>query len=161
MKRAIAAFILIISLVVSAGSVLATPPANLPDVRLAGLNGESLNPSEFGKGRGVVVLFVRKGTPGGDILLDLMEGLERPLPAGRLIVVLSRGDENLLKLYAKRYHRLAASWCLDSGEKIAKEMKVQSTPLTMGVVNARVAWTLAGVPDAEMLEKSVRGWLNR
>ena len=76
-------------------------------------------------------------------------------------VLTAAADERLLKLISGRHAKLGASWYGDESDLLFKGLKFKSTPVTSGVMDAKAAWTLFGIPDEEQMENIMRGWLNR
>ena len=50
---------------------------------------------------------------------------------------------------------------LVSGLKFVQLCGIMHDESTFGMRDGKVAWNLFGVSDAELLEKTMRGWLNR
>jgi hypothetical protein len=139
----------------------APEPSVLPTGFIFSTSGESLPTETIGKGRGVLLVLISKGNPGGEQLLTSLETLQEPLPADRLLVIVGGADDKLLGVMAKRHAKLAATWYRDTDRLLAKSLKLIATPATMGVNDAKVSWMIFGVDDPEQLEKTMRGWLSR
>jgi len=161
MKRLIM-IVLLLNLLVTAHSWgAAPPPPDLPAVALLTAGGEPFAAEQIGKEKGVLLVLISKGSPGGIKMLDFLARLEPQFPAGRLLIVLSGADERVFKSVSEKHPQLSATWYRDPQGALAKKLKLAVTPVVLGVRDAKVAWNLFGVADGELLEKTMRGWLNR
>ena len=147
----------------SASPLHATPPDSplLPAGTIHSRSGEPVAVEAIGKEKGVVLLLLKNVSSGGEKLLAFMESLETPLPADRLLVVAGGVDEILLNTMATRHANLAASWYRDTDDLLAKGLELQTNPVIMGIRDGRIIWITFGMADQKLLEKTMRGWLNR
>lgn len=161
MKIFITALILLTSTFIPIVSAAYQKPAALPVVTLFNTAGEQVSTEGIGKDKGLILLLVRKGNPGGDKLLSLLEKAGKPFPADRLLVVVGGGDEKMLKAISERHSKLVATWYRDDEDLLAIGLKLKGSPVLLGIGDGMVAWNIAGTNDLELLEKTMRGWLNR
>ena len=155
---------LVIAFFLSMASTLhATPPdsPHLPAGTIYNRTGEPVAVEAIGKETGVVLLLLKNVSSGGEKLLAFVESLETPLPADRLLVVAGGVDEILLNTMATRHANLAASWYRDTDDLLAKGLELQTNPVIMGIRDGRIIWITFGMADQKLLEKTMRGWLNR
>ena len=161
MKRLIM-IVLLLNLLVTAYSWGAAPaPPDLPAVSLLTAGGEPFAAEQIGREKGVLLVLISKGSPGGVKMLDFLARLEPQFPAGRLLIVVAGADERVFKSISGKYPQLAATWYRDPQGALARQLKLSVTPAVLGVRDAKVAWNLFGIADEELLEKTMRGWLNR
>ena len=153
--------ITVLLLTLTASLSWGAPPAALPTVALTTTDGSTLTADRIGTDAGVLLVLVRKGNPGGIRLLDFLASLDPPLPAGRVQVVVTGADARLLATIAGKYPGLPAQWYRDQSSALPRELRLAVTPAIMGVRADRLAWMQSGLPDTDLLEKTVRGWLNR
>jgi len=161
MKIIITAFILVTFFLCSPDSASAVKPAPLPIVTLLNSAGEQISTEGVGKEHGIVIVLIRKGNPGGVRMLDFLAGLEPQFSADRLLIVVAGADERVLKAISGKYPKFVASWYRDPEGALAKKLGLFVTPSVLGVSYATVSWNLFGMSDEELLEKTMRGWLNR
>ena len=153
---------LLLSLLTAPPSWAASPAApNLSEVSLVSAGGAPFLADQIGRQQGVLLVLISKGNPGGIKILDFLATLEPQFPVDRLLVVVAGADERVFKAISGKYPKLAASWYRDPEGALAKKLKLGVTPAVLGVRNATVAWNLFGIADEELLEKTMRGWLNR
>jgi hypothetical protein len=143
------------------GRGIAAAQPDLSDVTLLTTGGAPFATDQIGRDREVLLVLISKGNPGGIQLLDYLEGLKPQIPAGQLMIVFSGADEMVVQSVSAGHSKLEATWYRDPQGTLAKKLKLATTPVVMGVRNARVAWNMFGVSNPELLEKSMRGWLNR
>jgi hypothetical protein len=62
---------------------------------------------------------------------------------------------------AAQYPELGARWLRDADGALAKKLAGVGTPALLGARQARVAWHRVGLGDRELLEATLRGWLER
>ncbi|MFZ4858366.1 MAG: hypothetical protein ACOYL3_18410 [Desulfuromonadaceae bacterium] len=134
---------------------------DLSTVTLLSAGGTALTADQIGKDRTVLLILINKGNPGGIRMLDFLAGLEPQFLADRLLVVVGGADERVFNAISGQYPKLAASWYRDPEGALANKLKLSVTPAVLGVRNTTVAWNLLGIADEELLEKTIRGWLNR
>jgi hypothetical protein len=156
-------FAIVLLLLMAASPCRGTTPALpvLPAVTLLAAGGDPLDAVQIGKEKGVLLVLISKGNPGGMKMLDFLANLEPQFPMDRLLIVVAGADEKVFKAVSGRYPQLVASWYRDPEGALAKKLKLAVTPVVLGVRDAKVFWNLFGVSDAELLEKTMRGWLNR
>lgn len=130
-------------------------------VTLTTPGGEPFVADLIGKDLRVLVVLISAGNPGGIKLLDFLASLKPQFPAERLLMVISGADERVFKVIADKYPQLTASWYRDPENALAKKLQLSVTPAILGVHNANVAWNQFGISDKKLLEKTMRGWLNR
>jgi hypothetical protein len=136
-------------------------PGALPTGIVYGLAGEPLATEGIGTGKEVLLVLLKNGDNGREQLLTLIEGMKKPLPPDRVLVVAGHADETLLKTMADQHKSLPAIWYRDTDELLAKGLALNASPAIMGVRDGRVIWTRFGVADRDLLEKTMQGWLNR
>jgi hypothetical protein len=159
MKSVIIALLwLIIPAAVSAAG--APPVPVLPVIMLTSTTGTELVLDQLGSERKVLLVLVTKGNPAGERLLGFLEDTD-DLPADRVAIVVSGADGANTSAIAKRFPALTAPWYADPEEKVAKGLKLQATPVTMGIRNAAVAWKVLGLHDQEKMAKTLWGWIKQ
>ncbi|MFZ4856963.1 MAG: hypothetical protein ACOYL3_11250 [Desulfuromonadaceae bacterium] len=162
MKKVLLIFVVLVTCMVA--TLIHAAPSEMPVLPagvLYGLAGEPLLPEALGREKGVILLLLKNGGSSGDKLLTFVEGLKPPLPADRLLIAVGNADETLLKAIAHRHANLAASWYRDTDDLLAKGLTLKANPAIMGVRDGRAVWTSFGLADRKLLEKTMRGWLNR
>jgi len=130
-------------------------------VTLTTPTGEPFVADQIGNELHVLVVLISTGNPGGIKLLDFLTSLKPQFPAERLLIVVSGADERVFKVISEKYPRLMAGWYRDPENALAKKLQLSVTPAILGVHNANVAWNQFGASDPKLLEKTMRGWLNR
>lgn len=140
---------------------ITTAAPDLSAVTLLSAGGAAFTADQIGKDRTVLLVLIRTGNPGGIRMLDFLAGLEPQVPAERLLVVVGGADERVFKVISGKYPQLAATWYRDAEGGLARRLNLTVTPAVLGVRSAMVAWNLFGLADEELLEKTMRGWLNR
>jgi hypothetical protein len=136
-------------------------PADFSGVTLTTPAGEPFPADQIGTEMRVLVLLVSKGNPGGIRLLDFLASRKEPFPADRLLIIVSDADERVFKAISAKYSSLSASWYRDPENALTKKLQLSVTPAILGVYNADVSWNQFGLANPELLEKTMRGWLNR
>ena len=150
-------FIILINITRTASAISPTP---LPAVALTAANGETIMADQIGKEQNVLLVLVRRGSPGGEKLLAFLNGLKQPLPAARLVIIAGGADDRHLKTLSERYRNLShASWCRDTDELLAKGMNLQATPVVLGVRRSSADWSVVGMLDEAKMEGIFRGWV--
>ena len=150
-------------------TLLAAPPCRgaapaapeLAGVTLLSASGELFAAEQAGKEGPVLLVLIDKGMPGGSAMLDYLSGLDPQFPAGRLLVVVAGSDARVLAMISGKYPGLDAGWYRDPEGALARQLKLTVTPAVLGVRSGKVLWSQYGISDPELLEKSMRGWLNR
>ena len=161
MKRLIMIVMLLTLLVTTHSWGTAPAPPDLTKVTLISANGERLAADQIGRQKAVLLVLIKKGQPGGLKMLEFLASLKPQLPADRLLIVVAGADEMVFKSISGKYPGLVASWYRDPEGTLAKSLNLAVTPVVLGMRDGKVAWNLFGVSDAELLEKTMRGWLNR
>ena len=161
MKPTLLILLLLVQLTALPSWAVTSSSPNMSEVTLLSAGGTAFTADQIGKDRMVLLILISKGNPGGIKMLDFLAGLEPQFPADRLLVVVGGADERVFKAISGKHPKLAANWYRDPEGALAKKLKLSVTPAVMGVRDATVAWNLFGLADEELLEKTMRGWLNR
>jgi len=161
MKRTFLTLLLLALMAAPSSWGAAPAPSELTGVILIPVSGEPLAAETLGKQNPQLLVLISAGNPGGIRMLDFLARLEPQFPADRLLIVVGGGTEQVFTAISGSYPKIHASWYRDPQGELAKKLKLAVTPAVLGVRNGKMAWNMFGVADTELLEKTMRGWLNR
>lgn len=149
-------------LIVTAAFAAAGPPAapTLPAVPLVSITGATVSADQLGMEKKMLLVLVTKGNPVGERFLHFLESVP-DLSADRVAIIVGNGDKEVVTAISQRHPTLKVEWYPDPGEQLSKGLKLQATPVTLGVRSGLVAWTVVGLRDEEKIEKMIRGWISR
>lgn len=152
--------VIVVGLLGLVGMAAAMSPALLPGVNLTNVSGETVLADQIGKETTVLLVLVRRSSPGGERLLNYLNRLNPQLPAGRVCIVASGADDKLLKTMTERFKNLSnAVWYRDPDEHLMKQLNIRATPVIIGVRNAVASWSVVGMLDEKKMEGTLRGWI--
>lgn len=157
-KFVITLLLLIVPAVVAAAGPPAAP--NLPAVPLVSITGAVVSADQLGVDKKMLLVLVTKGNPAGERFLHFLESVP-DLSPDRVAVIVGNGDKEVVTAISQQHQTLNVEWYSDPGEQLSKGLKLQATPVTLGVRSGSVAWTVVGLHDEEKMGKTVRGWISR
>ena len=157
-KFVIALLMLIVPAVVAAAGPPMAP--TLPVVQLTSITGTAVSADQFGVEKKMLLILVTKGNPAGERLIGFLESVPE-LSADRVAIIVGNGDSAVVATIAQRHQTLKVEWYPDPDEQITKGLKLQATPVILGVRSGSVAWRVVGLRDEEEMGKTLRGWISR
>lgn len=147
----------------AAGSAQEVKGRPLPDFAVTAADGRQLPAATLlSGGRWLLVYLSPESAPSGR-LLRLMKDWQIPQLLARTAIVV-RGDANEAQAYlgkrAPQEILPSLAWYADPYRQAWDALELHGTPMLMGVQNAQIAWTVAGVLSRpESLESIVRTWI--
>ena len=146
-------------LILTAAAAEAISPTPLPTAALVAEDGTSVLASQLGREGQWFLVLIRSGSGAGEALLDFLSGLEQPLSADKLVIVVSDADtKTLSSMRARRAPLASASWRSDPGGRLADALGLKASPALLGVQGGTTMWSVTGLPDSSQLERMLRGW---
>ena len=157
-KFAFALLMLIVPAVIAAAEPPAAP--TLPAVQLTSITGTVVSADQLGVEKKMLLVLVTKGNPAGERFLGFLESVP-DLSVDRVGIIVGGADNAIASAIAARYPALRSEWYPDPEELVAKGLNLQATPVTLGIRNSAVAWTIIGLRNEETMGKTIRGWISR
>lgn len=155
-KRLVCA--LLVALAALAAAAETTP---LPVFELVALDGSTVKSDELPVDDKWLLVYMQPHCRPCDGLLRLFENRDEGTDHARKVVVVVGGAsaEEVQALADKAPWLPRSSWYADPRRQAARALRIQGSPVVMGVLNNAVEWNLAGVAaDAERLKSILVTW---
>jgi len=156
-----AAVVTTFSVTVAAGLVQAVEQRPLPAFSVVSLEGAATSSGQLAAPGQWLCIYVTPTSPASVRLLKAMKGWESPAMAQRVVVVVGAPVEAATAFAAGQAQEFpGVRWYADPRGEAWKALRLTGTPYLLGVRDARIIWSLAGVlNDPTTLESVIRSWL--
>jgi hypothetical protein len=145
-------------------AALAAPAAEttpLPAFEVIALDGSTVRSDELPVDDKWLLVYMQPHCRPCDGLLRLFENKEEGTDHSRKVVVVVGGAsaEEVGRMAEKTPWLPQSSWYADPRRQAARALRIQGSPVVMGVLNRNVEWNLAGVAaDEERLKSILATW---
>jgi hypothetical protein len=140
----------------------ATEGTALPAFALTDASGGTVSSRQLARAGTWLLVYVHADCPPCESVLQSVDKDINPTLPSRIVVVMATADIRGLRQTAERYPSLAgAAWYADTSAG-AQALRLTSVPAVLGVRNAMIEWSVAGVlTDAADIKTIMASWVNR
>jgi hypothetical protein len=158
-----AAVLLVFAAVGAAELAQAAEQRPLPAFNVVSLEGTAVSSGQVGTVGQWIVIYVTPTSPASIRLLSAMKAWESPAMAQRVVVLVGAPLEDAKAFVGGRAQEWpAVRWFADPQGEAWKALRLTGTPYLLGVRDARITWSLAGVlNDPAALESVIRSWVEK
>jgi hypothetical protein len=145
----------------AAAAAQAAEQRPLPAFNVVSLEGVPVSSGQIGGAGQWLVVYVTPTSPASVRLLSAMKAWESPAMAQRVVVLVGAPLDAAKAFVAARSQEFPGlRWYADPTNEAWRALRLTGTPYLLGIRDARIMWSLAGVlNDPAALESVIRSWL--
>lgn len=133
----------------------------LPEFGLTALDGSAVKSDQLPQAGNWLLIYGQPQCSGCDAVLKVVQTAQRAGPTGKIVVVVAGSAEDV-KSVKDGYPDLAGAWYADPDMVAFKQLKLAGVPVTLGVRQNIIEWSIAGIlGNEDQLKSILTSWLER
>jgi hypothetical protein len=138
----------------------AAQPGPLPAFHLSATDGHAVAGSDLPAKGKWIILYIAPHSHETDRVLSLLSPAKNPGLAGKVAIIVAGSVDETRKL-EQAYPNSGLSWFADANKEAASALKLNGSPMVLGLNEKSVRWVLNGVlQNGAVFRSVVDSWLN-